>query len=216
MPWHARNSPFYVMFASVCMLALIDSLCRAQDVKLPADERVFNFGVTVVSSSWLKGDIYLLRPDAFGLPNFKKLKSIGSIYTPVLNLPPRNFLEGFPGITDRFEWFAIDYHGRFWITKPGKYRFSLESDDGAKLYIDSKAIINNDGLHPPTVLTGAAKLAIGIKDRKLKLPDWGALSPAQPLACDSPASDNGIFRQTTGIRPCLSIEYGAFLCCSFY
>lgn len=162
---HTSNPPLvvshFVMCALICGLMFSASMCPAQEVKLPNDEHVYTFGVTVVSSSWLKGDIYLLKPDAYRLPNFKKLKSIGSIYTPVLNLPPRNFLEGFPGVTDRFEWFAIDYHGQFWISKPGKYRFALESDDGAILYIDSKTVANNDRIHPPKIMTGAVNLTEG-------------------------------------------------------
>jgi hypothetical protein len=43
----------------------------------------------------------------------------------------RSFDEGFPGVTDRFEWFAIDYTARFWVSEPGKYRFALASDDGS-------------------------------------------------------------------------------------
>jgi hypothetical protein len=145
----------------LCVLLLAVSICLAQEGKLPSDERVYNFGVTVVTSSWFKGDIYLLNPDASKLPNFKKLELIGSLYTPILKLPTRNFREGFPGITDRYEWFAIDYHGRFWVSKPGKYRFALESDDGAKLYIDSKTIINNDGIHAPITKVGSVKLKEG-------------------------------------------------------
>jgi hypothetical protein len=151
-----------LMCAGFCGLLLSASMCPAQEVKLPSDEHAYSFGVTVVSSSWLKGDIYLLKPETSSLPNFKKLESIGSLYTPVLNLPSRNFHEGFPGITDRFEWFAIDYHGRFWVSKPGKYRFALQSDDGARLFIDSKTVINNDGTHAPITLTGAVNLTEGI------------------------------------------------------
>jgi hypothetical protein len=106
------------MCTGLSRLLLSASMCPAQEGKLPSDEHAYSFGVTVVSSSWLKGDIYLLKPETSSLPNFKQLESIGSLYTPVLNLPSRNFREGFPGITDRFEWFAIDYHGRFWISKP--------------------------------------------------------------------------------------------------
>ncbi len=43
---------------------------------------------------------------------------------------------GFPGLTDRFEWFAMDYSGKFWIDRTGLYRFRLVSDDGAMLYVD--------------------------------------------------------------------------------
>jgi hypothetical protein len=67
----------------------------------------------------------------------------------VLNVPPRDFMDGFPGVTSRFEWFAIDYTGKFWIEKPGVYRFAITSDDGSLFYIDGELLIDNDRIHPP-------------------------------------------------------------------
>jgi hypothetical protein len=49
-----------------------------------------------------------------------------------------------------------------YINKPGKYRFALASDDGSRLYIDGKQIINNDGVHSTERLDGAVTLAGGI------------------------------------------------------
>jgi len=125
------------------------------------------FGVTTVSNSGFQGKIYFLPEFTLSLPNFKKLKSVGTLYTDYLNIPPRDFMEGFPGITNRFEWFAIDYTGRFWIEKPGKYQFALVSDDGSILYIDQKRIIDNDGHHPAQVQYGSAKLAEGAHDIRI-------------------------------------------------
>ena len=134
----------YRLAAAGC-LAL--SLASAQPPVL-REGQITTFGVTVVDPFGLRGEIYLLPPGTEELPKFEKLKSIGAVYTSALNIPPRDFLEGFPGITDRFEWFAIDYTGHFYIDDPGKYRFLLGSDDGSKLYIDNKRIIDNDGIHP--------------------------------------------------------------------
>ena len=105
------------------------------------------FGTTVVDSAGLRGVIYHIPPGTKRLPNFARLKPQGAIYTSSLNVPLQNFQEGFPGVTRRFEWFAIDYTGRFWIETPGDYRFSLYSDDGADLSIDDRLVIDNDGIH---------------------------------------------------------------------
>jgi PA14 domain len=131
--------------AGACCVAL--SLAGAQ-APVFRDGPITTFGVTVVDPFGLRGEIYLLPPGSDELPKFGKLKPIGAIYTSALNIPPRNFEEGFPGITDRFEWFAIDYTGYFYIENPGKYRFLLGSDDGSKLYVDNKTVIDNDGIHP--------------------------------------------------------------------
>jgi hypothetical protein len=131
----------------------------AQD---PAREPVATFGTTVVIPSGLEGRIYNIRKGTNKLPNFKKLKPVGSIYTASLNIPAQDFKRGFPGVTKRFEWFAIDYHGRFWVENPGDYGFSLTSDDGAMLYIDDELVIDNDGAHEPRERVGAVNLTRGV------------------------------------------------------
>lgn len=121
------------------------------------------FGTTVVIPSGLRGLVYHIRHDSAHLPKFEKLKPVGTpIYTTELNVPSQSFTQGFPGVTKRFEWFAIDYTGRFWIEKPGTYQFALASDDGSKLYIDDQLIIDNDGEHPVETKTSSVVLAGGI------------------------------------------------------
>jgi hypothetical protein len=117
----------------------------------------------VVIPSGLRGLVYHIKRNRMQLPDFEKLKPAGPpIYTSSLNLPPQNFLEGFPGVTKRNEWFAIDYSGKFWIADPGFYTFSLLSDDGSKLYIDDQLVIDNDGVHAPLEKIGVADLAGGL------------------------------------------------------
>jgi len=125
------------------------------------------FGTTAVIPSGLRGEIYYLKPGTQSLPKFEKLKPVGVIYAKGLNLPPRDFTEGFPGVTDRLEWFAIDYTGRFYVTKPGRYRFALLSDDGSKLYIDGHPVIKNDGIHGTVRVDGSVTLAAGIHNIRL-------------------------------------------------
>jgi len=126
------------------------------------DDAVPTFGTTVVLPGGLTGVIYSISPLSKSLPYFPSLDPLGVIYTSTLNITPRNFREGFPGVTNRYEWFAIDYSGRFWIENPGPYRFELTSDDGSRLYIDDQQVVNNDGLHPPETRNGAVQLPGGI------------------------------------------------------
>jgi hypothetical protein len=101
------------------------------------------------------------------LPEFERHRPVGNIYTTRLYVPPRDFREGFPGVTDRFEWFAIDYNARFWIERPGKYSFLLRSDDGSALHIDERRIIDNDCMHPPSSVGGSVRLEGGIHDLRV-------------------------------------------------
>jgi len=75
-------------------------------------QSVSTFGTTVVIPFGLEGHLYLLKPGTAQLPNFDALEPVGSIYTSSLNIRPRAFSEGFPGVTGRFESFALDYRGR--------------------------------------------------------------------------------------------------------
>jgi len=142
------------------LFALCGSFLLAQDLP-PSPDETPTFGISVYLSG-LTGQIYAIKPTSKKLPDFKKLKPIGTIYTYSLAIRPRDFNEGFPGLTDRLEWFAIDYTGRFWIETPGKYRFILTSDDGSRLYIDDKQVIDNDGTHPAEEQSGTAKLKAGV------------------------------------------------------
>ena len=153
-----------VRFAAWAMAAgcFLTGYALAQQEPLVKGAEPTTFGTTVVIPSGLRGQIYYLQEGAWKLPDFDKLKPVGAIYTTSLNVPPQSFLIGFPGVTDRFEWFAIDYKGRFWIEHPGKYKFALRSDDGSRLYIDDTLVIDNDGQHPPQTEYGTIDLDGGI------------------------------------------------------
>lgn len=137
-------------------------LCSAQmpDKSAPAPP---TFGTTVVLSAGLRGTVYAIPKDTTVLPDFEHdpLQRLGEIWTNTLNIPPRRWRAGFPGLTDRFEWFAIDYEGRFWIEEPGRYTFALISDDGSRLYLDDTPVIDNDCQHPPDLRVSAVQLEGG-------------------------------------------------------
>src|SRR5260370_32753377 len=140
---------------------LIRVLCLLIPLLATAQRQVDVFGKTVVIPSGLRGDIYYLPQNTQTLADLAPLHPQGSIYTTSLNVPPQDFLIGFPGVTRRFEWFAIDYSGKFWIEKPGLYRFRLVSDDGAMLYVDGQLIADNDVVHSTTVGLGSIRLGGG-------------------------------------------------------
>ena len=186
----------YTLAAAAC-LAL--SVARAQ-IPTIRDAPITTFGVTVVDPYGLRGDIYLLRPDTDRLPKFETLEPAGAVYTSALNIPPRDFQEGFPGVTDRFEWFAIDYSGYFYVDNPGKYRFLLASDDGSKLYIDNKTVIENDGIHSMHAEEGSITLDGGIHRIRLAYFQGPRAAVALILAVARPGEDWRIF-STNEFRP---------------
>jgi hypothetical protein len=120
------------------------------------------------NNGWIQnaftGDIYYLPEGTSQLPDFSSLTSVGKIYTKILNIPERAFDSGFPNVTSRFEWFAIRYTGEIRIrqSQEGNYSFKLTSDDGSRLIIDNKVVINNDGQHPTSAVEGSIFLSEGI------------------------------------------------------
>ncbi len=171
------------------MYALALLLCAAA----AGQETGATFGTTVVVPSGLRGLVYNIRRNSSHLPKFRKLKPVGAIYTASLDVPPQNFERGFPGVTDRFEWFAIDYTGKFWIDNPGWYAFDLLSDDGSKLYIDGEEIIDNDGLHPPEEKTGIVNLDGGIHEMRVSYFQGPRFHVALVLKVAGPGEEPRVF-----------------------
>jgi hypothetical protein len=170
-----------------------------------AQEPVATFGSTTVIPAGLRGVIYHIHHNTQRLPDFSKLKPSGSIYTSTLNIPAQDFKQGFPGVTKRFEWFAIDYTGRFWIDKPGTYTFVLTSDDGARLYIDDDEIVDNDGLHPPADVSGSVDLSAGIHRIRVSYFQGPRLQVALVLKVAPPGEEPRIF-STDEFKPPLHPE----------
>ena len=76
------------------------------------------------------------------LPDFSKL-------TPSITQEPNPSVIETIGLHDfaGMDQFALVQSGYIHIAKAGKYNFKLTSDDGSKLYINNKELINNDGMH---------------------------------------------------------------------
>ena len=138
--------------------ACLVAICLPLSAQDPQEPRV-TFGITVVIPSALQGRIYNIRHNTKKLPNFRKMKPVGTIYTTSLNIPPQDFRQGFPGVTTRFEWYAIDYNGRFWAEKPGEYGFGF-SADGKFVVMD---VANNDVLTASSQTEQALQHAVPLK-----------------------------------------------------
>jgi hypothetical protein len=168
------RKPLFLVLAIACGLAHAE------------DKPAYTFGTTVVDLSGLQGRVFHIKRNSERLPDLRRMKPVGSVYTNVLGVWPQHFDGGFPGITERFEWFAIEYTGRFWIEKEGTYRFSLLSDDGSRLYINDTLVINNDGIHGSVAVSGGATLTPGVHDIRVEYFQGPRLTVALVLAVAGP------------------------------
>jgi hypothetical protein len=129
------------------------------DVPIVEGGNAFGSGEQVAGA--LQGVVYFLAPGTLRLPDLARLQPIAVLYTRALDVSPRHFDAGFPGVHDRFEWFAVRYDGSFTTAAGGDYMFRVLSDDGAKVYVDDHLVIDNDGAHPPQAKSGRVRLAPG-------------------------------------------------------
>ncbi len=65
------------------------------------------------------------------------------------------------GVRQRSDNFGLVFTGSIDIKSSGAYTFYTTSDDGSKLYIDGKQVVNNDGLHGPRENSGKVTLSKG-------------------------------------------------------
>lgn len=123
-------------------------------------DNVFGYDEPVLGC--FEGQVFPLAPNAAALPtSYESLTAVSVVYACEWDIAPRAWDQGFPGIADRFEWFAIRYAGAFRTSAAGEYAFRISSDDGAKVTIDGKLIVDNDGQHPPQEARGKVQLAAG-------------------------------------------------------
>lgn len=172
------------LLGAVLLLAFTPLLSSADDGFGSKDPGLYN----------LKGSIYFLPDTTQRMPeDLDKQKPVGNIYTEKLDIPQREFKEGFPGVTDRFEWFGLLYTGQFQVEKPGTWTWRIVSDDGSRLWIDGKEVIDNDGVHGMESKEGSIDLAAGPHPVKV----WYYQGPATDLGIQlfvtPPGGDEQIF-----------------------
>jgi hypothetical protein len=180
------KASFAAFTAVVAVLALI--ACQPKASKEQAA-----FGGVTPSSHAFVGKIYYLPENTPKLPDFRKMAPHGTIFAPQLNVPDQDFNLGFPGVTNRTTWFAIDYKGAFSVDKPGKYNFRLSSDDGSKLWIDGKVAVDNDGVHPTVSTNRDVSLTAGRHSIEVAYFQGPPVRVSLQLFCTGPGGKEVIF-----------------------
>ncbi len=72
------------------------------------------------------------------------------------------------GVARRADNFGIRFRGLLNVPAAGSYTFYLNSNDGAQLAIDGDLIVDNDGVHGATEVSGSRYLSAGMHDIEVR------------------------------------------------
>jgi glucose/arabinose dehydrogenase len=138
-----NGAPVHYKLADDGYLYYVD-IARGTIGRLEINEK--NAQAPVLSGS-LEADYYQLtsQPSALSNINFNQTPTFEQNVTRVAQANTNGALWA-GGPADNF---AARYRGDMDIKKAGSYTFYLNSDDGSRLFIDGKMVIENDGLHAP-------------------------------------------------------------------
>jgi len=99
------------------------------------------------------------------LPNFDKL-------TPQLSGKSEKGIIDL-GLAKREEPFGMVFEGELEVKEAGEFTFRLGSDDGSRLFVNGKKLIDNDGTHGMEYKEGWVKLEPGMAMVRVDYFDWG-------------------------------------------
>ncbi len=100
------------------------------------------------------------------LPDFSTLKPVasGKLEKNLITITPRK----------RNDQFGFVYRANLGIPVGGIYKFHLNSDDGSRLYIADKLVVDNDGVHGDgNIVTGIVKLSKGSPNLRVEFFEQG-------------------------------------------
>jgi len=119
--------------------------------------------------SGLKEETFYFRQGR-GVPNLQRrrpnrVRTVGRVWYGNTN-------KAWPGFARR-DNFAVRWTGLLGIRRAGSYWFWIASDDGSRLYVDRRLVVNNDGLHGMKIKQSRRNLATGAHLLKIEMFEKG-------------------------------------------
>jgi hypothetical protein len=113
----------------------------------------------------LIGEYFQIGEPAEDYPDVGRKKPAVRRIDPDVNFPAANGPFGSTSLTHQF---CVRWSGVLRIPKDGAYTFITESDDGSRLYVDGKQVVDNGGLHAMEEKRGTAVLKAGDHDLRIE------------------------------------------------
>tara|TARA_R110002126_G_scaffold27665_14_gene92854 strand:+ start:11159 stop:15043 length:3885 start_codon:yes stop_codon:yes gene_type:complete len=103
--------------------------------------------------------------------------------------------EDFGGLADQF---IAEVRGFLTVDEAGRYGFRLSSDDGSRLWIDNRPVIDHDGLHAAQPKDGELDLGVGAHPFRIRMFE-NAGDEALKLEWQTPGSDAFVLVPTSAL-----------------
>ncbi|RYG01448.1 MAG: beta-glucosidase, partial [Chitinophagaceae bacterium] len=145
------KAPFIVNGNTVVKAKTIDSKGNESPVNTAYFRVVDSNGRQGLTAAYYEG------ADWKYLPVFKELKPVSEWTSLEVNLAPARISAVRKGESS----FGVVFNGFIQIDTEGEYKFFTSSDDGSKLYIDGKVVVDNDGDHGVIERSGSVNLSKG-------------------------------------------------------
>ena len=120
------------------------------------------------------------------------------------------------------DYFGLVCEGRIKVPESGEYSFEMESDDGARILINDKIVVEHDGLHGAALRNGRVQLESGAHDLRIEYFAFGIPNrfraswsgPGVPVTPLSVNTNNGEDPRlhANGVVGALQDGYLAILC----
>jgi len=120
------------------------------------------------SDRHMVADVYRLPVGNQSVTEMRGRKPIKRVCLAQLDITPRSFREGFPGMGSTIEWFGMDIRFTVNIPETATWELMLLADDGAVLSVDDDNVIDNDGIHAPTPVATNIKLEKGLHNFRVR------------------------------------------------
>ncbi|MGD9819910.1 MAG: PA14 domain-containing protein [Desulfomonilaceae bacterium] len=144
-------------------------------------------------------NVYKLPENIAALPDYSAFRPTKILFADKIDLDPSRYRSDLPGLPESTDGLGLRYMGNFLVSGEGIFKVRLRSKDGARLHINDKTLIDNDGVHESSEKTGFVHLAEGM--HSIILDSFNSKgAPLLKLSVQGPEGDEKVFSISSGLQ----------------